>query len=129
MFYVGKTMKLLSIILFFIASFAVPTFVFAENDCLSCAQRKVNYCSQECALVPPERIQECQKLCVKQYCSHKCNPDTVDKELEGIFNLGCEECREQQFSLCSSSCDLKSEYKKAACQIDCAVKRCLDKCK
>jgi hypothetical protein len=101
----------------------------ALDTCVDCAKRKLNLCSEECATVPIERANDCQKLCVSQYCSHKCRADSSNAEIENLFNLGCEECKDQQFSLCNSNCDLKSEYKKAACQIDCAVKRCTEKCK
>ena len=121
--------KIFRNILISIFIFSLAPLSFAENTCIDCAKRKLNMCSEECALVPTNRNQDCQKLCITQYCKHKCESASGESEISSLFNLGCEECKEQQYELCSSKCDLKSQYKKALCQIDCTIKRCDEKCK
>lgn len=103
--------------------------VLADDSCIDCAERKMSLCSSECGLVPPERIKDCQKQCLGQYCSHRCKAESGINDINSLLNVGCEKCKELQFSLCNSSCDLKSEYQKAVCQIECSVKRCVSDCK
>jgi len=112
--------------LFFLLS-TFTSFAFAEDTCIDCAERKIGLCSEECGLVPPERMKDCQKQCLGQYCEHRCK--SGDNDILTLLNVGCEKCKEQQFGLCNSNCDIKSEYQKAICQIECSVKRCANDCK
>lgn len=102
--------------------------LLAENPCIECAKRKLQMCGEECALVPTTRVKDCQKSCITQYCSHKCTQENTTKDLDMLFNIPCEECKDQQYGLCSTNCQKSSEYQSALCQIECAHNRCEKEC-
>lgn len=98
----------------------------ANEVCHACVERKRGMCAKECELVPADKSLVCQRDCAFQYCSHRCKAN--DEAFSNFKELGCVQCLDQQFGVCSASCPIGSDRSRAMCQIECSDKRCQDKC-
>ena len=104
-----------------------PVFAQAySGECGTCVNRKARMCADECELVPAEKSVFCQQNCIAEYCSHKCEKNAP--EIEAYLKENCNDCEEQQFTLCEVHCKEGTPRKRAVCQIECSEKRCEKAC-
>lgn len=94
------------------------------DECIDCVERKKQMCSSECELVDSKSALNCQKDCIIQYCTHKC--DAKHEALNNILEASCEKCQDEQYNLCD--CPTGSDRNRALCKISCAEKKCSSVC-
>jgi hypothetical protein len=113
--------KLFALAVTALVALFVHTIDARADDCAQCVERKKGMCAQECRLVPAEKSLICQSDCVQQYCLHRC--PTLNPAI-GEMPQSCDECRDQQFTLCEANCPLGTDRVRSMCKLGCAKQRC-----
>ena len=96
-------------------------------ECNSCIDRKKSMCADECSEVTPIYARECQLRCIQEYCNHRCAKDAP--QFSEFQTQRCEDCLNDQFTLCEKQCPTGTPRSVAECKVKCSAANCQAGCK